>query len=164
MTAQVPDVTPSGTTAHPSAGIPARIHIDAISVASPVVPVGLEGDGTLGLPPAGSAAWYSLGVRPGERGYSVIAAHVDNHRGPDVFYQLRKLKTGDRVVIADIDGGSHTFEVQHVEQQPKQTLPTSTIWEPVEHPRLALITCGGAFDRSTRSYRDNVVVHAALLQ
>ncbi len=28
-------------------------------------------------------------------------------------------------------------------------------------PRLAVITCGGAFDRATRSYRDNVVVFAA---
>jgi hypothetical protein len=27
-------------------------------------------------------------------------------------------------------------------------------------PRLVLITCGGAFDRSTRHYADNVVVFA----
>jgi hypothetical protein len=27
-------------------------------------------------------------------------------------------------------------------------------------PRLVLITCGGAFDRRTRNYADNVVVFA----
>jgi hypothetical protein len=28
-------------------------------------------------------------------------------------------------------------------------------------PRPAVITCGGAFDRATRSYRDNIVVFAS---
>lgn len=158
------EVSSAGPVEHPTVAIPAEIRIAAIGVASAVVPVGLASDGTLGLPPPGAAGWYSLGVRPGERGYTVVAAHVDNHRGPDVFHQLRTLKPGDRVVIVSVDGTSRTFEVQRVEQQRKELLPSSAIWQPVDHSMLALITCGGDFDRRTRSYLDNVVVHAALLQ
>jgi hypothetical protein len=35
--------------------------------------------------------------------------------------------------------------------------------EATDSPELRLITCGGAFDTATRSYRDNVVVYARLV-
>jgi hypothetical protein len=36
------------------------------------------------------------------------------------------------------------------------------VFGPSPDPILRLITCGGSFDRSQRSYRDNVVVTARL--
>ena len=35
-------------------------------------------------------------------------------------------------------------------------------YAPTADPQLRLITCGGSFDRSVRSYRDNIVVYASL--
>jgi hypothetical protein len=36
------------------------------------------------------------------------------------------------------------------------------VYGPLDHAGLRLVTCGGAFDRTERSYRDNIIVYAAL--
>jgi hypothetical protein len=50
-----------------------------------------------------------------------------------------------------------------VEQYPKDAFPTERVYGDIDHAGLRLITCGGAFDRAARSYRDNVVVYAGLV-
>jgi hypothetical protein len=37
------------------------------------------------------------------------------------------------------------------------------VYDDVHHPALRLITCGGSFDQTAHSYRDNIVVFADLL-
>jgi len=46
---------------------------------------------------------------------------------------------------------------------PKDRFPTEAVYGPTSGPELRLVTCGGTFDRSARSYDDNVVVDAALV-
>ena len=41
-----------------------------------------------------------------------------------------------------------------------QHFPDAAVYGPTPDPQLRLITCGGDFDRSRRSYYDNVVVYA----
>ena len=43
---------------------------------------------------------------------------------------------------------------------PKDAFPTDRVYGPTAGPELRLITCGGSFDRSAGSYRDNTVVFA----
>ena len=50
-----------------------------------------------------------------------------------------------------------------MEQYPKDAFPTERVYGDIDHAGLRLITCGGAFDRAARSYRDNVVVYAGLV-
>jgi hypothetical protein len=38
------------------------------------------------------------------------------------------------------------------------------VYLPALRPELRLVTCGGAFDRATGHYVDNVVVHASLVE
>jgi hypothetical protein len=45
-------------------------------------------------------------------------------------------------------------------QYPKNEFPADAVYGPVRGPELQLITCGGEFDRSSHSYRDNLVVYA----
>lgn len=141
---------------------PQGVRIDAIGVSATTVPVGLAPDGSLDVPPPGSTGWYSLGIRPGDDGYAVIAGHVDSHSGPDVFYRLRELNPGDVVSVRDESGRDLRFVVESTEQHAKTALPASRMWQPAARPMLALITCGGAFDPTRRTYLDNVVVYAAL--
>lgn len=47
------------------------------------------------------------------------------------------------------------------EQHLKDALPVDRIWGEVDDPVLRLVTCGGDFDRSRRSYRSNVIVYAS---
>jgi len=43
---------------------------------------------------------------------------------------------------------------------PKAKFPSELVYGPTPDRQLRLITCGGVFDRSLRSYKDNLVVYA----
>lgn len=53
--------------------------------------------------------------------------------------------------------GPQHFVVTSIEQYPKDEFPTELVYGAEPRPALRLITCGGSFDASVRSYRDNVV-------
>jgi Sortase domain len=109
------------------------------------------------------AGWYAAGVVPGDQGPAVIGGHVDSRRGPGVFFRLRTLKTGDLIDVTRSDGRTVRFSVIAVALFPKDAFPTQAVYGPTSGPELRLVTCGGTFDRSIRSYEDNVVVDAALV-
>ena len=154
---------PTPRTALARAAPPVRIRIPAIGVSAAVVRLGLERDGTLEVPrDFGVAGWFTGGPAPGETGPAVIAGHIDSRRGPAVFYRLRALRPGDRVAVERADGSTVEFAVQGAARYPKVAFPTEAVFGPSPEPLLRLITCGGTFDRSRRSYRDNVVVTARL--
>ncbi len=109
------------------------------------------------------AGWYAAGVVPGDQGPAVIGGHVDSRRGPGVFFELRTLKPGDLIDVTRSDGRIARFSVIAVALYPKDAFPTLAVYGPTSGPELRLVTCGGTFDRSVRSYKDNVVVDAALV-
>jgi sortase (surface protein transpeptidase) len=170
--APAPAPTPSGhrptsttvtTALARGAAPPVRIRIPAIGVSAAVVRLGLNRDGTLQVPADfGVTGWFTGGPAPGETGPAVIAGHIDSRRGPAVFYRLHALRPGDRVAVERTDGTTVEFAVQDTAQYPKRAFPTEAVFGPSPDPLLRLITCGGTFDRSRRSYRDNVVVTARL--
>jgi sortase (surface protein transpeptidase) len=142
---------------------PVRIRIPAIGVSAAVVRLGLNRDGTLQVPADfGVTGWFTDGPAPGETGPAVITGHIDSRRGPAVFYRLHALRRGDRVAVERADGTTVQFAVEGSAQYPKRAFPTEAVFGPSPDPLLRLITCGGTFDRSTRHYRDNVVVTARL--
>jgi sortase (surface protein transpeptidase) len=138
------------------------VSIPAIGVDARISGVGLDGDGAMQVPDIDTVGWYRLGPRPGAPGPAVLVGHVDSRTGPAVFYRLRELGPGDRIVIHHDDATTSTFVVRRTERHHKTALPVERIWPRTSTPLLRLITCGGSFDRSTRSYRDNVIVYAAL--
>lgn len=147
------------------AATPSRVRVAAIGLDGPVVPLGLDRAGALDVPRSGAVTgWYSGSPEPGRTGPSVLAAHVDwNHR-PGPFSRLRDLAAGDLVRVDRADGSVATFEVQAVRRYPKDRFPTGEVYGNVPWAGLRLVTCGGSFDRGSRSYSDNVVAYAALVQ
>ena len=144
-----------------NATVPLELSIPAIGVETSLVPLGLNPDGTLQVPIDFSVAgWYSLGPSPGERGAAVIAGHVDSKRGPAVFYRLGELAPGSVVRIALTDHTEALFRVYAVREYAKAAFPTSLVYGATPGAELRLVTCGGAFDRQTGHYLDNVVVFA----
>jgi len=161
----VPAEPPSGPAPLPAAprGEPIRVLIPSIDVDADLVPLGLRSDRAMEVPDFGLAGWYSRGPRPGHPGPAVLAAHVDSRAGPDVFFRLRELVAGDHVHVI-FDSGDHvTFVVTWSERTPKEALPVASMWSTTDARLLALITCGGTFDETARSYRDNVVVYTTPL-
>lgn len=145
------------------ASAPARLQISSIGVDSALTDLGLQADGTLEVPPgAFPAGWYTGSPSPGELGPAIIAGHVDWAGQPGVFYNLRDLATGDEIAVTRQDGSTATFRVTRAERFDKNEFPTQAVYGDLDHAGLRLITCGGAFDRQARSYKDNIVVFAEL--
>lgn len=149
--------------------IPLQVRIGTISVDAPIVPVGLEEDGAMEIPDrAAEIGWYDpdgLGVRPGATGTAVFAGHVDSRsQGRGALYHLRDLQVGE-IIEVDLDDGSvQRWLVTELIQYPKDVLPLTEVFTWAGPPRLVVITCGGEFDRTVRSYSDNIVVYAELLE
>jgi sortase (surface protein transpeptidase) len=142
---------------------PVRLTIPAIGVATPLVRLGRERDGSMQVPADfDRAGWFTEGPSPGQVGPAVIAGHVDSHRGPAVFYRLRELRPGDTVQVELADGARLRFVVEQARSFPKATFPTAEVFGPAPWAALRLVTCGGDFDRARGSYRDNLVVFARL--
>jgi sortase (surface protein transpeptidase) len=140
---------------------PVRLEIPAIRVTSSLVRLGLNADGTMQVPGDFQAAgWFTGASQPGQLGPAVIAGHVDSRTGPAVFYHLRDLRPGDEVRVVRADHRVVRFRVDSLASYPKQALPDDAVYGATTTPALRLITCAGTFDRSRRSYRDNLVVSA----
>lgn len=143
---------------------PVGLHADTIGVRSaPIDDVGIEPDGAMEIPTDISRiGWYEYGPSPGQdEGTAVLTAHIDSRtQGKGVFYHLDAMSAGDAVEVEMSDGTIRTFVVDEVRQIPKVDLPTGDLFRRDGSSRLALITCGGEFDDSSRHYRDNLVVLA----
>lgn len=143
--------------------VPTRLQVAAIGVDSPLMKLGLRGDGTMQVPAGGfPAGWYTGGPTPGELGPAVIAGHVDM-KGPGVFYKLDKLKPGDRITITRADGSKPVFRVVRVSRFAKDEFPTALVYGNTDKSALRLITCGGTFNSQSGHYEDNTVAFAELV-
>ena len=145
---------------------PTRIQIPEIDVDAPVMRVGLNRDGTVGVPPlsrAERAGWYEHGPAPGSRGPAVVLGHYDDLGGPAVFHRLHAVRPGTRVRVVRRDGAVAVFRVDAMERVPKWEFPRARVYGKVRYAGLRLITCGGRYDRADRSYRDNLIVYAHLV-
>lgn len=155
----------AGSVGSPAPGRPLRLRVPRIGVDTRLMRLGLDADRALEVPPmsrADTAGWYERSPVPGDVGPSVLAGHVDSDDGPAVFYRLRELRRGDRVVVDRSDGRRVTFTVTRVTEVAKAAFPTRRVYGDTPSPELRLITCGGTFDAAADGYLANVVVFARL--
>lgn len=138
------------------------VSISSIDVrATKLERLALDDDGALAAPKnPDRAGWYAGGTVPGDVGPAVIAGHVDSQTGPAVFFELREVSPGDKVVVTLSDGRKTTFRVDRVLTTPKKGFPTDEVFGPTPDAQLRLITCGGPYNRTVGSYVDNTVVFA----
>lgn len=154
-----------GTPAPGSSPPPVEVHIPVLAVRSSLLPVGLNTDGTIEVPPIDQprqAAWYRHGPAPGDLGPAVLLGHVDGRGQPGIFRDLANLSTGDRIEVTRHDRTVATFAVRKVDRVAKDGFPTDAVYGETTTPQLRLITCGGGLDPATGSYQDNVIVYADL--
>ena len=146
--------------------LPVSVDIPAIGVHSRLLHLGANANGTITVPSlrtqADRAAWFEYSATPGQIGASIIEGHVDSFEGTAVFFRLGALQPGDRVDVRLADGITAVFRVTGVREYSKSKFPARAIYHTPGYAALRLITCGGAFDYSTRSYLSSVVVFASL--
>lgn len=145
---------------------PVSLSIPAIGVNHGLGTVGLNPDGTIEVPPLSDVAlpaWYRYSPSPGQAGPAVLVGHIDSRTAKGVFYDLGRLKPGDRISIGRADHSTVSFAVSSVAEYPKSAFPTASVYGDTPGPELRLITCGGTFDAGAHNYLDNIVVYAQLI-
>jgi hypothetical protein len=175
--AALPTVTPSPTpqptatpqptpTPVPRPGLPVRLVIPSIKVDAAVEHVGLTSDGDMDVPKDyHNVAWYQPGPRPGEQGNAAIDGHVDSKTNTAVFWDLRKLKPGDDIIVIGDDGVERHFVVKSIESYTTGNAPLQRIFGSTTGAHLNLITCdqSSTFNRSQGGYASRLVVYTDLV-
>ncbi|MET9732973.1 class F sortase [Streptomyces sp. NPDC006458] len=147
--------------------LPQRVDIPGLGIQAPVVARGLDREGAVDPPPfdqPGVVGWYAGGAAPGAPGAAVLVGHVDTETRPAVFYKVSALVPGETVRVVRDDGTVAEFTVDDIDVVARDHFDAREAYGVREKGRaeLRLITCGGTFDRASRSYTANVIVSAYL--
>ncbi len=141
--------------------LPLYMAIPSIQVDAPVVAVGLTNDGSMDVPKrAGDIGWFEYSPRPGLRGNSIVAGHLDWQGSPGVFQKLASAKSGDAVIVRGADGVGHKYGVEWLREFPADGASPRVVFEPLVAYGLTLITCGGKWNPVSRRYDTRIVVRA----
>jgi hypothetical protein len=146
---------------------PIGIDIPAIRVQATIVPLGEARDGSIAVPSLKTpfvTGWFDRGPTPGSPGAAVILGHVDAQGvGPAIFYNLGRLRPGNRIYVHLRSGRTAIFEAYSVALYQKARFPTASVYGYTSWPTLRLITCGGQFDRRSGHYLGNIIVFASYI-
>lgn len=140
---------------------PDELAIPSIDVSAPVYPEAIS-NYSLDIPGnvKDVGIWNDGGQVDGSDGTVLLAGHINwYNQGNGVLYDLATIKPGALIYLSDATGRVTSWKAVSLQAYPKAQLPQG-IFAPVGPRRLAIVTCGGAFDPQTGHYADNVVVMA----
>jgi len=144
-----------------SLGVPVRLKIPSINVDAALESVGLTPEGAVGVPKGiNNAAWFDLSPRPGETGSAVIDGHYGwwKNNTPTVFNNLGKLRKGDKLYVQDETGVIVTFVVRESRKFNPGQDAAAVFASGDGKSHLNLITCDGAWNDTSKTYADRLVV------
>lgn len=146
-----------------STGLPVHLTIPAINVNANIQYLGVTSKGDMEVPNNTlDTGWFKLGPRPGETGSAVIAGHFNGKNGePGVFFNLYKLKEGDKLYVEDDKGTSLTFAVR--ESRTYDPGYAEEVFSSNDGTHLNLVTCDGVWDGVKKSYSKRLVVFADIV-
>jgi LPXTG-site transpeptidase (sortase) family protein len=141
-------------------GLPVRLKIPVIAVDSAIEDALITPDGRMDVPVGSkNVAWFALGPKPGNAGSAVIGGHFGMSNGvPFVFYNLDKLKVGDKIHIVDDQNNTITFVVRSVALFDRAADATSVFASKDGLAHLNLITCEGVWNKINGGYPERRVV------
>ena len=79
-----------------------------------------------------------------------------------LFVETTAAYGGTLVAVDRADGSTATFRITGLTRVAKTRFPTDLVYGPTLDPTLRLVTCGGSFDHTRGTYRDNIIAFAAL--
>jgi sortase (surface protein transpeptidase) len=149
----------------PINAIPKRITIPSIGVNADVIGIGLDNNQfelkPLDVNPQ-EVGWYLYGPPPGAQGAALALSHINFNGHPGAFNHLDKVKVGDKITVARGSGPDLTFTVIKTLSWPKAKFPELHLYDPTPDAELLLVTCGGQYVASERTYLNNTIVRASL--
>lgn len=141
-------------------GLPVRLKIPVIGVDSAIEDALITPDGRMDVPYGSvNVAWFALGPHPGREGSAVIGGHFGISNGVKfVFYDLDKLKIGDKIYIVDDKGDTLAFQVRDIKLFNRNDDATTVFTSDDGLAHLNLITCEGIWNRVNDTYPQRRVV------
>lgn len=141
-------------------GLPVRLFIPVIGVNSIIEDALITPDGRMDVPLGSrNVAWFSLGPYPGKEGSAVIGGHFGINNGiPFVFYNLDKLKIGDKIYIKDDEDKTLVFVVRSISSFDRDADAKSVFTSNDGKAHLNLITCEGVWNQVNNTYPQRLVV------
>lgn len=144
---------------------PATMRIPKLNIDTKIQQTGLNAKGNMGVPTNYTdVAWYKHGTIPGQIGSAVIDGHVDNGLGlSGVFKRLSELKKGDDIYVVTKTGRELHFVVDEAVDYPYTAVPLEKLFSRKNDVWLNLITCGGSWVKSEKTYDRRFVVYTRLV-
>lgn len=156
----------AGGTSAPAAPIPlaaSSLAIPSLSVRAGIVDATVD-NGVLEPPRNASLVgrWTGSAGLSASSGMVTIAGHVNwVGMGTFAFARLADIRPGAVVYTAAADGTEQAWRVTSVSARAKSSgIDPAAFGGPTAPRSLVLVTCGGTFDTSARSYENNVYVYA----
>lgn len=142
---------------------PKYLIIPKLSVNTNVQAMSVTTQGAIDAPKtAWDVGWYQDSTLPGAgSGAALIDGHVnDAFNTPGVFSELSNLNGGDDVMIIRGDDSKLTYKVVDTASQPLGAIDMKRVLSSADPSKegLNLITCGGRYDKTTKTYSDRIVV------
>lgn len=144
---------------------PRELIIKKLKIDANILPMDTT-NGVLNAPvTAWDVGWYNQSTLPGTgHGALLIDGHVnDALNSPGVFYDINMLNPGDEIDVERGDGKRFAYYVTSVEQVPlaKVDMSKTLVSSVPGQEGVNLITCGGVYNYSQKTYSDRVIVFAA---
>jgi len=130
-----------------------------------VVPLGVLKSGAIATPNnIFDAGWYTGSAKPGQEGAMFIYGHVSSWQANGAFYDLKKLKTGDVVIVTRGDGRIYNYKVVSSKIYPYDKVDMNQVLSPIQagQPGLNLMTCTGQVIKGTSEFNERLVVFTTL--
>jgi LPXTG-site transpeptidase (sortase) family protein len=141
-----------------------RLVIASIGVDAHIEPVGLDAQHAMASPSSlETVGWFNQGPLPGQPGDAVIDGHYGLPSTPAVFRDLDRLRAGDTLQVIWPDGRQLQFRIATATVVSANSPPPPDVFTRSGPPRLTLITCGGRWEQSQRTYSERLIVTANLL-
>ena len=141
-------------------GLPVRLKIPIIGVNSAIEDALITADGRMDVPEGSvNVAWFALGPHPGKIGSAVIGGHFGIRNGVKfVFYDLDKLRVGDKIYIENDEGKTLAFQVRAIKLFDRNADATTVFTSKDGLAHLNLITCEGIWNKVNDTYPERRVV------
>ncbi len=141
--------------------LPKYIEIPSIDVKkSRVVGLGLK-NGQISTPDnIYDAGWYRDSSKPDQAGTMFIFGHVSSWQANGLFYNLKKIKVGDKVTVTRGDDKVFNYKVQKIKTYDADNVDMNEVLGPVDADKngLNLMTCAGTVKKGTSDFTQRLVV------
>lgn len=152
---------------HVAPTLPKFLSIPAIGISKVrVLSLGLTKDNRIAVPTNSyDTGWYNASAKPGQSGAMFIYGHVAGWNQGGVFYNLKKLKPGNKIIVTRGDNTTYTYQVKSLKLHPAKKVDMNAVLAPVDpsKPGLNLMTCTWNIVNGKSQFNNRRVVFSSLV-